>query len=59
MVNVLPTNLNCLDKERGLHFSQIRAVDASRIKSKVGELEKSYWKDIKKAIGIQLGFDLS
>ncbi len=59
VINVLPTNLNGLDRERGLHFSQIRAVDASRIKSKVGELEKFYWKDIKKAIDIQLGFDLS
>ena len=59
VVNVIPTNLNKLDKERGLHLSQIRAVDASRIKSKVGELEISYWEEIKKAVNIQLGFGLS
>ncbi|WP_019506321.1 type II toxin-antitoxin system PemK/MazF family toxin [Pleurocapsa sp. PCC 7319] len=59
VVNVLPSNLNGLDQERGLHLSQIRAVDVSRIKTKVGEIEKTYWKDIKKAVDIQLGFNLS
>ena len=54
VVNVKPTFLNNLDRERGLHFSQIRAVDCSRVKSKIGMLEDDYWKDIVKAIAIQL-----
>ncbi len=56
VVNVQPTAKNGLDKERGLHLSQIRAVDSNRIKSKVGEIEEHYWEEIKKAIDIQLGF---
>ena len=54
VVNVQPTNINNLDRERGIHFSQIRAVDCSRIKSKIGQIENSYWQKIKKAIAIQL-----
>lgn len=54
VVNVKPTSSNNLDRERGLHFSQIRAVDCSRVKSKIGMLEDDYWKDIVKAIAIQL-----
>ncbi|MEM9508863.1 MAG: type II toxin-antitoxin system PemK/MazF family toxin [Cyanobacteria bacterium P01_E01_bin.35] len=54
VVNVKPTSLNNLDRERGLHFSQIRAVDCSRIKSKIGILEDDYWQEIVKAIAIQL-----
>ncbi|MEL7408616.1 MAG: type II toxin-antitoxin system PemK/MazF family toxin [Cyanobacteria bacterium J06558_2] len=50
VVNVKPTSLNNLDRERGLHFSQIRAVDCSRIKSKIGTLEDKYWQEIIKAI---------
>ena len=54
VVNVDPNDINNLDRERGLHFSQIRAVDCSRIKSKLGRIEDSYWNDIKEAISIQL-----
>ena len=54
VVNVKPTSLNNLDRERGLHFSQIRAVDCSRIKSKIGTLEDECWQEIVKAIAIQL-----
>lgn len=53
VVNVQPTSLNNLDRERGLHFSQIRAVDCSRIKTKIGTLEADYWQEIVKAIAIQ------
>lgn len=56
VVNVLPTPENGLDKERGLHFNQIRSVDRSRIISKIGEIEAIYWNKIKIAIDIQLGF---
>lgn len=56
VVNVLPTSQNGLDKERGLHFNQIRSVDRSRLVSQLGTLEANYWSDIKTAINIQLGF---
>ena len=56
VVNVLPTDDNGLDKERGLHFNQIRSVDRSRIISMIGKLEESYWESIKEAIDIQFGF---
>ncbi len=56
VVNVLPTLENGLDKERGLHFNQIRSVDRSRIISKIGAIENIYWNRIKAAIDIQLGF---
>jgi mRNA interferase MazF len=56
VVNVLPTSLNGLDKERGLHFSQIKAIDASRVLAKIGKLEEYYWSQIEQAIAIQLGF---
>ncbi|WP_036478570.1 type II toxin-antitoxin system PemK/MazF family toxin [Myxosarcina sp. GI1] len=56
VVNVLPTPENGLDKERGLHFNQIRSVDRYRLTSKIGKLEELYWNDIKAAIDVQLGF---
>lgn len=56
VVNVQPSQLNQLDKERGLHFNQIRSVDASRFKSKLGVLESEYFDRIKKALDIQFGF---
>jgi mRNA interferase MazF len=36
VVNVQPSELNQLDRERGLHFNQIRSVDSSRLISKLG-----------------------
>ena len=56
IVNVQPSELNQLDKERGLHFNQIRSVDASRLKSKLGTLESEYFDRIKRALDIQFGF---
>lgn len=35
----------------------MRAVDASRIKRKQGEIEDKCWNAIRKAIFIELGFD--
>ena len=54
VVNIQPTTVNNLDRERGIHFSQIRAVDCSRVRSKIGEIEDFYWEEIKKAIAVQL-----
>lgn len=56
VVNVQPSEVNQLDKERGLHFNQIRSVDASRLKLKLGTLESSYFTQIKRALDIQFGF---
>jgi mRNA interferase MazF len=56
VVNVLPTDENGLDRERGLHFNQIRSIDRSRVISKIGNLENSYWQQIQAAINVQLGF---
>ena len=56
VVNTKPSGLNQLDKERGLHFNQIRSVDFSRLKSKLGILESDYFVQIKRALDIQLGF---
>lgn len=56
VVNINPSELNQLDKERGLHINQIRSVDSSRLKSKLGTLESSYFIQIKKALDIQFGF---
>lgn len=57
VVNVLPTEENGLDRERGLHFNQIRTVDSNRVLSKIGTIEDRYWTEIQRAISIQLGFD--
>ena len=56
VVNVQPSELNQLDKERGLHFNQIRSVDSSRLKSKLGTLETEYFSQVKRALDIQFGF---
>jgi mRNA interferase MazF len=56
VVNIQPTAENGLDKRRGVHLNQIRAVDSSRVKSKLGEIEEYYWDEIETAIAVQLGF---
>lgn len=56
VVNIKPSDLNQLDKERGLHFNQIRSVDASRLRSKLGILESEYFNQITRALDIQFGF---
>jgi mRNA interferase MazF len=56
VVNVKPSELNQLDRERGLHFNQIRSIDSSRLESKLGVLEADYFTQIKKALDIQFGF---
>ena len=56
VVNVTPSELNQLDKERGLHFNQVRSIDSSRLKSKLGTLEDDYFVLIKRALDIQFGF---
>ncbi len=59
VVNVVPTSQNGLDKDRYINLSQIRAVDASRIKHIQGVLEDMYWPAIEKAVCIELGFSLA
>jgi len=56
VVNIKPTEENGLDKERGLHLSQVRAVDSVRVKSKLGQIDPVHWEQIYTAINIHLGF---
>ena len=55
-VNISPTPQNGLKGERYLNVSQMRAVDAIRVKNKQGVLETQYWQDIEKAVLAELGF---
>jgi mRNA interferase MazF len=57
VVNVAPTAQNGLSGDRNINLSQMRAVDARRIKNKQGVLEDIYWKEIEKAVCIELGFN--
>lgn len=52
-----PTAENGLDGDRHINLSQLRAVDAQRIKNKQGTLEDIYWEEIEKAVSIELGFN--
>jgi len=56
VVNIIPTPQNGLDGDRYINLSQMRAVDARRIKQKQGVLEEIYWGQIEKAVSIELGF---
>lgn len=56
VVNVTPTQQNRLEGYRHINLSQMRAVDARRIKNKLGVLEDIYWSEIEQAIAIELGF---
>ena len=59
VVSVAPTLQNGLDGDRHVNLSQMRAVDTRRIKNKQGVLEDNYWKEIEKAVCIELGFSLA
>jgi mRNA interferase MazF len=59
VVNVMPTLQNGLSGDRHINFSQMRAVDARRIKTKQGILEDTYWEEIEKAVCIELGFSIA
>lgn len=59
VVNVVPSSLNGLNGERHINLSQMRAVDAQRIRNKQGVLEDIYWGEIEKAVSIELGFNLA
>lgn len=56
VVNIIPTPQNKLSGERHVNLSQMRVVDAQRIKNKLGVLEDIYWIEIEKAINIEFGF---
>lgn len=56
VVNVAPTLQNGLNGDRHINLSQMRAVDARRIKNKQGTLEDNYWEEIEKAVWVELGF---
>ena len=55
-VNITPTKLNGLDKDRHINVKQLRSVDVSRIDNLQGRLEARYLDPIRKALAIV--FDL-
>ncbi|MBK6958395.1 MAG: type II toxin-antitoxin system PemK/MazF family toxin [Nitrosomonas sp.] len=55
-VNLNPTSINKLDKDRHINLKQLRAIDISRIGKKQGRLESEYLQSIKQALAIV--FDL-
>ncbi|NCJ07605.1 type II toxin-antitoxin system PemK/MazF family toxin [Synechococcales cyanobacterium C] len=59
VVNIKPTSQNRLNGNRHINLSQMRAVDAQRIKNKQGTLEEIYWEEIEKAVCIELGFSVA
>lgn len=59
VVNITPTSQNGLDRDRHINLSQMRAVDARRIRNKQGLLEDDYWEEIEKAVCIEVGFSLA
>ncbi len=59
VVNVTPTSQNGVTGYRHINLSQMRAVDACRIKNKQGILEDTYWEEIEKAVCIELGFSMA
>lgn len=52
VVNVFPTMLNGLDKNRHINIKQLRSIDRSRIANKQGVLEDSYNQEIKSRLDI-------
>ncbi|MGB2926445.1 MAG: type II toxin-antitoxin system PemK/MazF family toxin [Limnothrix sp.] len=58
VVNVKATAQNKLDQDRYIDLGQIRAIDSSRVKNRLGILEDTYWENIKIAVDIQLGFNV-
>jgi mRNA interferase MazF len=56
VVNITPTAQNGLNGDRHINLSQMRSVDAQRIKNKQGVLEEIYWEAIEEAVRIELGF---
>ena len=56
VVNVIETTQNGLSGDRHINLSQIRSVDARRVKNKQGTLEDIYWEEIEIAVCIELGF---
>lgn len=56
VVNVIPTAQNGLNGDRHINLSQLRSVDARRVKNKQGTLEDIYWEEIERSVCIELGF---
>ena len=56
VVNVTPSTVNGIDKERDINLKQLRVVDISRIGDKQGIIEPHYIDDIKERLS--LIFDL-
>ena len=55
----MATSQNGLSGDRHINLSQMRAVDARRIKNRQGILEDTYWEEIEKAVCVELGFKVA
>jgi len=55
VVNITPSGVNGLDKDRHINVKQLRAVDISRITNKQGKLESIYLEEIDNAIPLVFG----
>ncbi|MCG9892211.1 MAG: type II toxin-antitoxin system PemK/MazF family toxin [Thermosynechococcaceae cyanobacterium MS004] len=58
VVNVKASAENGLDQDRFIDVGQVRSVDGQRILGIVGRLEERYWREIKAALDIVLGFSM-
>lgn len=54
-VNITPTKINGLDKERHINLKQMRAVDISRIANKQGMLESFYLEEMQETLRLIFG----
>ena len=55
VVNLIPSDVNNLDKKRHINLKQLRAVDFSRISNKYGEIEDFYMSEIEEVIEVIFG----
>jgi mRNA interferase MazF len=46
VVNISPSNVNNIDTKRHINLKQLRAVDISRISTKLGVIEEQHYKTI-------------
>ena len=52
----LPGDKNCLPKDSVVLLEQIRTIDKTRLKEKIGELPEDVMKEVNNALLISLGF---
>lgn len=56
VVNITPSKVNGLDKDRHINLKQIRVVDISRVSKKQGYIEDQYMNNMQRALQIIFNF---